>query len=226
MSRSVVATPALVLFDLDGTLVDSAPDLCGSVNDMRIERGLEPKPYEQLRPLVGMGARGMIGAAFGIGPDDGGEFAAFRDEFGERYAKRLLQLTRPFVGIEAVLERLEAERIAWGIVTNKHACYALPIINGLGLGVRASAVVCGDTTPFAKPHPAPLLEAARSCGVPPTRSVYIGDDLRDVRAGRAAGMITIAAGWGYLGDGAPISEWGADSVASAPPDLLKLLHLP
>ena len=226
MSSSMNAPPTLVLFDLDGTLVDSAPDLCGSANDMRVERGLEPKPYQQLRPLVGTGARGMIGAAFGLGPDDGAEFTALRDEFLERYARRLLQQTRPFDGIEAVLARLEAEGVAWGIVTNKPSRYTLPIINGLGLGTRAAAIVCGDTTPFAKPHPAPLLEAARRCGAVPTRSVYVGDDLRDVHAGRAAGMSTVAAAWGYLGDGAPITEWGAEAVAAAPSDLLKLLHLP
>ncbi|HEX7686118.1 MAG TPA: phosphoglycolate phosphatase, partial [Burkholderiaceae bacterium] len=186
-----------VLFDLDGTLVDSAPDLAGAANRLRAEHGLPPLPYEDLRPMVGSGARGMVGVAFGVRPGDS-RFEQLRDAFLDRYETGLLERTRPFDGVEALLAALEAAGLPWGIVTNKATRFTRPIVEGLGLAARAAAVVCGDTTPHAKPHPAPLLHAAQAMGVPPEGLAYVGDDLRDAQAARAAGMRMVAAAWGYL----------------------------
>jgi 2-phosphoglycolate phosphatase len=211
-----------VLFDLDGTLIDSAPDLAATANAMRASRGLESLPYERLRPMVGSGARGMVGTAFGITPDDA-EFLALRDEFLERYAIGLLEQTRVFANVAPVVERIERAGLPWGIVTNKAARFTTPVV--LGLGLRAAVVISGDTTPHSKPHPAPLLEAARRLECPPARCVYVGDDLRDVMAGRSAGMATLAAAWGYLGEAEPIGRWGADAVIEDPSELLNWLGL-
>lgn len=224
-SSGLNANVAAVLFDLDGTLVDSAPDLAGAANDLRQQQGMAPLPYERLRPMVGAGARGMVGAAFGVQPDDD-RFEALRDAFLARYAERLLQCTRVFEAVEPVLQRLARHALPWGIVTNKAMRFTEPVITGLGLHARAAVVIAGDTTPHAKPHPAPLLEAARRLGVAADRCVYVGDDLRDVVAGRAAGMATLAAAWGYLGQGDPIERWGADGVLHSPGELLKWLDLP
>ena len=213
-----------VLFDLDGTLVDSAPDLAGAANEMRVARGLGPVPFEQLRPMVGAGARGMVGAAFGVVPGQQG-YEALRDDFLARYERRLLKETAVFAAMEPVLRRLEAVPLAWGIVTNKALRFARPLIEGLALHDRAAVLIGGDSTPFSKPHPEPLLAAARGIGVDPARCVYVGDDHRDMRAGRAAGMATLAAGWGYLGAGEAIGDWGADAVIAAPPALLSWLEL-
>jgi phosphoglycolate phosphatase len=213
-----------VLFDLDGTLIDSAPDLAAAANAMRAHRGLEPVPFAALRAMVGAGARGMLGVAFGVAPG-AHEFEALRDEFLERYEKALLDNTAVFAGMPGVLKAIEQASLPWGIVTNKAERFTLPIVAGLGLQQRAAAVICGDTTPHAKPHPAPLLEAARRMGVAPSACVYVGDDLRDVQAGQRAGMATLAAAWGYLGQGDAIDEWGADLVLDKPRSLLNWLQL-
>lgn len=216
--------PVAVLFDLDGTLVDSAPDLAGAANDLRQRHGLPPLPHAQLRPMVGAGARGMVGVAFGVTPADDA-FPALRDAFLDRYAERLLQDTRLFDSVHGMLSALEAADLRWGIVTNKAMRFTDPIVRGLGLAERAAVVIAGDTTPHAKPHPAPLLEAARRLGVAPSACAYVGDDLRDIEAGRAAGMATLAAAWGYLGQGTPLAEWGADHVLDRPEHLLPWLAL-
>jgi phosphoglycolate phosphatase len=213
-----------VLFDLDGTLVDSAPDLAGAVNDLRATHGRPPLAFDVLRPMVGSGARGMVGVAFGVKPGDS-EFEPLRDAFLVRYAERLLQHTRVFDAMHAVLEGIEASGLRWGIVTNKAMRFTDPIVAGLQLQTRVAALVAGDTTPHAKPHPAPLLEAARQLALAPQRCVYVGDDLRDMQAGQAAGMATLAAGWGYLGAGAAVHEWGADAVLAHPGELLNWLRL-
>jgi 2-phosphoglycolate phosphatase len=213
-----------VLFDLDGTLIDSAPDLAGAANALRAEHGLEPLPYEQLRPMVGAGARGMIGVAFGVAPGDE-RFEPLRDAFLSRYEQGLLVLTQPFEGVRHLLADLESAGLGWGIVTNKATRFAVPVVQGLHLRPTAEALVCGDTTPHAKPHPLPLLEAARRIGVAPADCVYVGDDLRDVQAGRAAGMATVVASWGYLGLGEGIEAWGADAVIDRPSELLNWLEL-
>lgn len=211
-----------VLFDLDGTLIDSAPDLAGAANDLLAERGLPRMPLEALRPMVSAGARGMVGAAFGVKPGDA-QFEPLREAFLARYAQRMLQTTCVFDAIQPVLQALEAAGLRWGIVTNKATRFAEPIVEGLALHRRAAALVCGDTTAHAKPHPAPLLEAARRLDLQATRCAYVGDDLRDVTAGRAAGMATLVAAWGYLGDGAPPHEWGADAILDTPAALLNWL---
>lgn len=213
-----------VLFDLDGTLIDSAPDLAGAANALRAEHGLEPLPYGQLRPMVGAGARGMIGVAFGVAPGDE-RFEPLRDAFLSRYEQGLLVQTQPFEGVRLLLAGLEAAGLGWGIVTNKATRFAVPVVRGLHLRPTAEALVCGDTTPYAKPHPQPLLEAARRIGVDPAECVYVGDDLRDVQAGRAAGMATVVASWGYLGLGEGIEAWGADVVINQPAELLNWLEL-
>ena len=213
-----------VLFDLDGTLIDSAPDLAGAGNEMRAARGLPALPYELFRPLVGSGARGMVGIALKVAPADEG-YAALRDEFLQRYEARMTVETRIFADMPPVLDMLRAMDLPWAIVTNKAARFAEPLVQALGLDRGAAALVCGDTTPHSKPHPAPLLEAARRLGVGPGDCVYVGDDLRDVQAGHAAAMGTVVAAWGYLGAGEGIEAWGADHIIHAPVELLKLLTM-
>lgn len=214
----------VLLFDLDGTLVDSAPDLAGAANDLRAAHGLAALPVAQLRPLVGTGARGMVGAALGVTPDQA-EFPALRDDFLARYSGRLLHQTGLFPAVPDMLLGLQHAGLRWGIVTNKAMRYAEPIVQGLGLAASSSVLIAGDTTPHAKPHPEPLLEAARRLGVSPADCVYVGDDHRDILAGRAAGMRTLAAAWGYLGQGEPVHAWGADAVLPAPDQLLNWLEL-
>jgi N-acetyl-D-muramate 6-phosphate phosphatase len=213
-----------VLFDLDGTLIDSAPDLAGAGNDMRAARGLPVLPLAHFRPMVGAGARGMVGRALQARPGDDG-FEALRDEFLQRYEARMTRETRVFDTMRPVLAALRRRGTRWGIVTNKATRYTEPIVRALGLHELAAALVCGDTTPHAKPHPAPLLEAARQLGLEASVCAYVGDDLRDVQAGRAAGMATVAAAWGYLGEGDSVDAWGADHVVETPTELLKLLAL-
>jgi 2-phosphoglycolate phosphatase len=217
-------TPLLgaVLFDLDGTLIDSAPDLAGACNEMRLERGLAPLPYERLRRMVGSGARGMVGASFGLAPDSPG-YLELRDEFLGRYEARMTRETKVFDAMVPVLAWLERKRLPWGIVTNKASRFAVPLVAALGLAERASALVCGDTVAHSKPHPAPLLEAARRLGLAPERCAYVGDDRRDVDAGRAAGMLTIVAAWGYLGDGEAPEAWGAKRLIAHPDELPGLI---
>ncbi len=217
--------PEVLLFDLDGTLVDSAPDLAGAANDLRERHGLPPLAYAALRPMVGSGARGMVGVAFGVTPEDE-RFAPLRDAFLDRYAERLLLQTQIFDRMHAVLDRLDARGRRWGIVTNKAMRFTAPIVQGLGLAARAAVLIAGDTTPHAKPHPEPLLEAARRLGVASGACAYVGDDERDMVAGRAAGMCTLAAAWGYLGQGQPVQAWGADVVLDSPDGLLQWLDLP
>ena len=219
----MTARPVL-LFDLDGTLVDSAPDLSGAANDLRAVHGLPPLPHADLRPMVGAGARGMVGVAFGVAPGDA-RFDGLKDAFLARYAERLLHSTQVFDAMQPVLDALDRAGLDWGIVTNKAMRFTAPLVEGLGLAQRARVVIAGDTTPHAKPHPEPLLEAARRIGVAPSACAYIGDDHRDMLAGRAAGMATLAAAWGYLGQGEPIEAWGADHVLSTPDQLLQWLDL-
>jgi N-acetyl-D-muramate 6-phosphate phosphatase len=224
---AVAAITALraVLFDLDGTLVDSAPDLAAACNEMRVERGLEPLPYERLRRMVGSGARGMVGTSFGLVPGSPG-YLELRDEFLSRYEARLTRETRVFDDMVPVLAWLAEKGLPWGIVTNKATRFAAPLVAALGLQTRAATLVCGDTVEFAKPHPAPLLEAARRLGLAPGLCAYVGDDRRDVDAGRAAGMVTIVAAWGYLGDGDAPATWGADRLIDRPGELPGLIKGP
>jgi N-acetyl-D-muramate 6-phosphate phosphatase len=213
-----------VFFDLDGTLADTADDLATPVNRMRIERGLEPLPLELLRPFASMGARGLIGKALGITPADDA-FESLRQDFLRRYEQAMVVHTRLFDGMEEVLRQIEAGGLRWGVVSNKFERFVRPIVAQLGLAQRSATAIGGDTTPFAKPHPEPLLHAARLTDVDPRRCVYVGDDLRDIEAGRAAGMFTVAAAYGYCGDALPPSQWGADAVIDSPRALTGLLGL-
>lgn len=204
-----------VLFDLDGTLADTAPDLARTVNAMRESRSLAPVALETLRPFVSRGARGMIGAAFGLGPDDKG-YAAMREEFLAFYAENLCVDTRLFPEMADLLVRLEGRGLAWGVVTNKFEHLARSVIDGLGLASRAAVLVGGDTCERAKPFPDPLIHAAQALAIRPDAILYVGDDERDVQAARAAGMPVIVAGYGYLGDGPAPSRWGADGIVASP----------
>ena len=215
---------AAVLFDLDGTLVDSAPDLAGTLNDMRAARGLAPWPEASLRHHCGSGARGMLVEGLQVKPLDPG-YAALRDEFLDLYETRMLRHTRLFETVQPLLDALLARDVPWGIVTNKALRFARPLCQALALHSRAKALVGGDSTPHTKPHPAPLLEAARRLQHAPDACVYVGDDPRDVAAGRAAGMRTLVAAWGYVGAAPPVHAWGADAVLQSPNELLNWLDV-
>jgi phosphoglycolate phosphatase len=218
---SSLPAPRAVLFDLDGTLADTAPDLAAAVNWMRTERGLEPTPYAILRPTASAGARGMIGAAFGLAPGDEG-YEELRVQWFERYQSAMAVHSTLFDGISDLLEGITGAGMAWGIVTNKPARFTDPLVPLIGLA-HAGCVISGDTTPHAKPHPAPLLEAARRLDIVPAHCWYVGDDLRDIEAGRAAGMVTVACNWGYCGSIDP-ATWGADHLLDTPQQLLRMLQ--
>ena len=211
-----------VLFDLDGTLIDSAPDLGAAADKMRIDRGLPSLPYEKYRPKAGAGARGMLGVGFGLKPDSP-EFAQMREEFFCNYEQRLTHSTYAFDGVAQLIDALELQGIPWGVVTNKSKRFTEPLAQQMPLLFGAQAIVSGDTTPHSKPHPAPLLEAATRMQADPGTCVYVGDDERDVIAGKAAGMKTVAACYGYLGSGADVDAWNADAKINSPLELLKLL---
>ena len=211
-----------VLFDLDGTLADSAGDLAGAINRIRRERGLPPVTVASMRPYASAGARGLLGAGMGVAPDDA-EYSALREQFLAYYEAGLAETTALFEGIETLLDRLDARGLPFGIVTNKAARYTQPVVTALGLDARAGVIVSGDTTAHPKPHPAPLLHAAGLLGVAATDCVYVGDDLRDVIAGNAAGMPTIAAEYGYLGEAGCADDWPATGWIAAPLELLDWL---
>ena len=219
-SPALPTRPRAILFDLDGTLADTAPDLAAAVNRLRTDRGLDPTPYSVLRPTASAGARGMIGAAFGLTPADEG-YEALRLAWFDNYQAAIAVDSTLFGGVTELLAGLTDAGIAWGIVTNKPARFTDPLIPLIGLG-HAACIISGDTMPFAKPHPAPLLEGARRLGVAPEQCWYVGDDLRDIEAGRAAGMPTVACAWGYCGAIAP-STWNADYLLETPTDLLELV---
>ena len=214
-----------VLFDLDGTLVDSAPDLAAAADILRVRSGLPSLPLSAYRAHAGSGARGMLKVAFGIGPEDA-DFEPRKQAFFQAYEASLTQRTIVFAGVQAMVDRLLAAKLPWGVVTNKAERFSLPLTAAIPLFSSASVIVSGDTTPHAKPHPAPLLEAARRMGLAPEHCVYVGDDLRDIQAGQAAGMRTVAASYGYLGAGADVAAWKADAEVLSPLALLNLLELP
>ncbi len=214
----------VVLFDLDGTLVDSAPDLAGAANDMRQARGLAPLPASELRPHGGSGARGMLQRAFDCQPGHD-QYDALKLEFLQRYEQQMLRHSRLFDAVPELLDALEAKQWRWGIVTNKAGHLAQRLADAMGLSPRAGVLVAGDSTPHTKPHPAPLHEAARRLGVATQHCVYIGDDLRDMQAARRAGMGALAAAWGYLGPGSDPQTWQADAVLPDPAAVLQFLEL-
>lgn len=213
-----------VLFDLDGTLIDSATDLGAAADKMRTDRGFASLPLERYRPMAGAGARGMLSEAFGLTLEHP-DFDALREEFFCNYEASLTTYTKVFDGVPELIACLLKHQFQWGVVTNKAERFALPITHALPLFASARTVVCGDTTAHAKPHPAPLLEAAARLRLEPAQCLYVGDDERDILAGKAAGMPTVAAIYGYLGRGTPASQWGAHAEIKSPLQLLKLLQL-
>ena len=213
-----------VLFDLDGTLIDSALDLALAADEMRVARGLPSLPAAVYRASAGSGARGMLAVAFGLTPHHQ-DFAALREESLDRYERRLTRLTRPFEQVEELLATLNHRGVVWGVVTNKHRRFTLPLTATMPMFRRAGIIVSGDSTPYSKPHPTPILEAMRQLDVEAGDCLYVGDDERDMLAGRAAGVATVAAGYGYLGPDASIERWPADAVIHRPADLLKLIDL-
>lgn len=215
-------TVRAVLFDLDGTLIDSAPDLGAAADKMRVDRGLPSLPLAHYRPMAGAGARGMIGVAFGLTPEHA-EFAALREEFFANYERCMTQSTYAFEGVPELIAHLVARDLPWGVVTNKASRFTEPLTRSMPLFVSARTVVSGDTTPHAKPHPAPLFEAARRLAIEPASCLYVGDDERDIVAGLAAGMGTVAATYGYLGQKTDSAQWGAHASINFPGELLQLL---
>jgi len=213
----------LVLFDFDGTLADTAPDLAAAANQQRLRRGLPALPYEQLRPMASHGARGLLGVALGLTPDFP-EYEACKQQFLDDYAANIAVHTVLFPGVEDLLADLVREGWAWGIVTNKVTRFTTPLVRHLALEQHSAVVVCGDTTAYSKPHPEPLLHAAREVGIAPRHCLYVGDDQRDIIAGQAAGMKTIATAYGYCGNGVPVGTWGADTVVDSVPALLPAIR--
>ncbi len=211
-----------VLFDLDGTLADSAGDLAGALNCVRADAGLPPVAVEAVRAHASSGARGMLHAGMGIASDDP-RYPSLRDAFLDHYAARLDQTTHLFEGVDAMLLHLTTHGFRWGIVTNKHTRFTGPVTAALALVERAGVIVSGDTTPHAKPHPAPLLHAAAALQCAPAQCVYVGDDLRDIEAGIAAGMATLAAAYGYVGPHGDYANWPATGVIAQPADVLHWL---
>lgn len=214
--------PQAVFFDLDGTLADTADDLAAPIHAMRAARGLAPIAASELRPLTSMGARGLIGKGLGFAPGDA-EYEPLRQEFMLHYEAGMLIRTRLFEGMPEVLDALDAAGIKWGVISNKIERLVKPIVAGLGLADRSVCAIGGDTTAHAKPHPAPLLHGAALAGVHAADCVYIGDDKRDIEAGHAAGMLTIAAAYGYCGNDLPPHEWGAHHLIEQPRELVHLL---
>ena len=211
-----------VLFDLDGTLADTAPDLGFALNQQRLARGMPELPIEAVRCHASSGARGLLKIGFGIEPGQSG-YDALRDEFLDIYEDNLARSSRLFPGVSVLLEQIEQRGLRWGIVTNKAERFTFPLLRALTLIERAACVICGDTTPNPKPHPAPLLAAAEKLGIPARQCIYVGDDERDVQAGHAAGMPVVVARYGYLGNGTPPEHWGADGFVDTPTDLLGVL---
>ena len=214
-------TSRAVLFDFDGTFADTAPDLAAAVNAMRTKRGLAPLAPQVVRPYASMGARGLLRIGFDMSPDDQ-NYISMRDEFLNFYAQALCVHTRLFAGMRELLRELEGRAIAWGIVTNKATRFAEPLLQELD--VAPACLICGDSTPHLKPHPAPLLAAADALRLPSADCVYVGDDLRDIQAARAAGMRCVAVQYGYHGTDNPgPATWNADAIIDHPLELLEHL---
>lgn len=222
MTKTSLSPFSGIFFDLDGTLADTAPDLVAAANKLLLARNLNPMPYEVLRPRASAGARGLISGAFGIDPDHP-DFVSLRDEFFANYEKALLVDSVIFDGVDHLLNQLDEAKLPWGIVTNKSERFTNPLTDLIGLRQRAISTVSGDTTPYSKPHPEPILHAARIANIDPSKSVYVGDDIRDIVAGKAAGMQTIAAAYGYCGCDEPPEDWGADYLVRHPLELLEII---
>ena len=222
VSRRSGAAVRSVLFDLDGTLADTAPDLAFALNQQRLARGMPELSTVELRTHASSGARGLLHQGFGIHPEDTG-YVEMRDEFLNIYEQNLSRSSALFPGVASLLDEIEAGGLTWGIVTNKAERFTIPLLRALRLLDRAKCVICGDTTPYAKPHPAPLIEALSKIGTTAAHCIYVGDDERDVQAGHAAGMSVVVVRYGYLGNGRPPDEWGADLFIDSAAELGPIL---
>lgn len=211
-----------VLFDLDGTLADTAPDLAGALNRLLAEHGRPAVPLEPARRLASSGARGLIKAGFNLDPSHD-EYAGLQTRFLDLYEQAVCVETKMFPDMDVLLANLESRGLSWGIVTNKAARFTIPLVAALGLDQRAACVVSGDTASRPKPAPDSLLHAADEIGVSAKSCLYVGDDLRDIQAARAAGMPVLAAAYGYLGDGERPEHWGADALIQSPLEVLNFL---
>jgi N-acetyl-D-muramate 6-phosphate phosphatase len=213
-----------VLFDLDGTFADTAPDLAASLNHTRATRNLPPLPLEVLRPRASHGSRGLLEIGFGIEPGHP-DFDALREIFLDHYASNICVHTELFSEMAQLIDELERRDIRWGIVTNKPHRYTVPLMQALGYAERAACLISGDTCAHAKPHPEPLLKACQIIGVTPAQCLYIGDDLRDIRAANAAGMPGIIANYGYVNGDASLENWNAQGSVDKPTELLAYLTI-
>ena len=212
-----------ILFDLDGTLADTAPDLAAALNGIRTKRGKPVLPFEKIRPMVSLGGKAMIKLGFGIDESDP-EYHELLYDLLETYSHNICVDTQLFPGTEQLLEYLDLENIQWGIVTNKQSRLTTPLLKALELSQRAKCVISGDTLPHRKPRPEPLLHACQFMEYSPTETAYIGDAKRDIEAGINAGMSTIIARYGYISDGALLDTWGASRIVDSPIDILEWLN--
>lgn len=210
-----------VLFDLDGTLVDTAPDMVAVLSQMQQARGVDPLPYDSARASVSNGAIGLLRLAFPNAAES--DFDALHREYLDRYESAVCIDSTVFPDLPELLDALDARRCPWGVVTNKPGRMTDPLLAALGLTGRLACAVSGDTLAQRKPHPAPLLFACEQAGVPPRRAVYVGDASRDIQAGQAAGMLTIAAAYGYIVPGDDPASWKADAVVAEAKELAKIL---
>ncbi|MBC7193499.1 phosphoglycolate phosphatase [Marinobacter sp.] len=219
----MIETPSTVLFDLDGTLIDTAPDFIRCLNALRVQRGLDALPPEQIRRSVSNGARAMIRVGFGLEPEDA-DYLEHHSAFLDLYEAGVAEETRLFPGMNPLLADLEARGIPWGIVTNKPERFTAPLLEALDLTRRCAAVVCPDHVEQRKPHPESLLLACNLAGADPAMGIYVGDHERDIQAGRNAGMATIAVRYGYIEQPGTVDLWQADRIADTVNDLAKLLN--
>ncbi len=224
MRTSITSSPVIVikgvLFDLDGTFADTAPDLAAALNHVRELHNLPPLPLETIRPQASHGARGLLGLGFDVAPDDP-RFDALRVDFLAYYNTHICVHTALFPGMAELVAELEQRGILWGIVTNKPHRYTIPLMQALGYEQRAACLVSGDTCAHPKPHPDPLLKAVEIMELAVTECIYLGDDLRDMQAAQAAGMRGIVARYGYIGTPGEADSWPAQGNIDFPPQLLQ-----